>query len=57
MRYVAPEQFGAFYFVLLGTATVLLFAAPNPRILGCIWRRPWAVLAVSLLNGAMVCRH
>jgi drug/metabolite transporter (DMT)-like permease len=57
MRYIAPEQFGAFYFVLLGTAALLLFAAPNPRILGCIWRRPWAVLAVALLNGAMVYTH
>lgn len=57
MRYMDPQQFGAFYFVLLGVAAVTLFATPQPRILLRMWRRPWAVLTVSLLNGAMVYTH
>jgi drug/metabolite transporter (DMT)-like permease len=54
MRYMNPEQFGAFYFSLLGATAVLLFGIPQPRILVRVWRRPWAVVAVSLLNAAMV---
>ena len=57
MQYMAPEHFGAFYFVLLGIAAVVLFALPQPRILHRVWRRPWAVLAVSLLNAGMVYTH
>jgi drug/metabolite transporter (DMT)-like permease len=57
MRYMDPEHFGAFYFLLLGGASLLLFALPRPRILTDVWRRPWAVLAVSLLNAAMVYTH
>jgi drug/metabolite transporter (DMT)-like permease len=57
MRYMDPERFGAFYFVLLGVAALLLFALPQPRILTRVWRRPWAMLVVSLLNAAMVYTH
>jgi drug/metabolite transporter (DMT)-like permease len=57
IRYMDAGQFGAFYFLLLAVISVLLFAIPRPRILRRIWRRPWAVLTVSLLNGAMVYTH
>jgi len=57
MRYMDAERFGAFYFLLLALASVLLFAIPQPRMLVRIWRRPWAVFAVSLLNGVMVYTH
>jgi len=57
MRYMAPEHFGAFYFLLLGGASLVLFALPRPRILVDVWRRPWAVLAVGLFNAAMVHTH
>lgn len=57
MKYMEPEQFGAFYFLLLGVAAVILFGLPQPRILARLWRRPRAVLAVSLLNAAMVYTH
>jgi drug/metabolite transporter (DMT)-like permease len=57
MRYMDGQHFGAFYFLLLAVASILLFAIPQTRILVQIWRRPWAVVAVSLLNGAMVYTH
>lgn len=57
IQYMAPERFGAFYFALLALTSVFLFALPQPRILVRLWRRPWAVIAVSLLNGAMVYTH
>jgi drug/metabolite transporter (DMT)-like permease len=57
MRYMDAEHFGAFYFLLLAAVTTLVFAVPEPRILVRVWRRPWAVIAVSLLNGAMVYTH
>ncbi len=57
IRYMEPQQFGAFYFLVLGVVAIVLFGLPQPRILTRIWRRPWAVLAVSLLNAAMVYTH
>lgn len=57
MRYMDAQHFGAFYFVLLAAAAVALLGIPKPVILARIWRRPRAVLAVSLLNGAMVYTH
>jgi len=54
MRYMDGKHLGAFYFLLLAAASILLFAIPRTRILVRIWRRPWAVVAVSLLDGAMV---
>jgi len=57
MQYMDGGQFGAFYFLLLAAASVLLFAAPQPPILIRIWRRPWAVVAVGILNGVMVYTH
>jgi uncharacterized membrane protein len=57
MRYMDPSLFGAFYFVLLGIAAIVLFAVPKPRVLVLVWRRPWAVLVVSLLNAGMVYTH
>lgn len=57
MQYMAPEHFGAFYFVLLGTAAVALFAGPRPRLLLSIWRRTWPALAVAGLSALMVYTH
>lgn len=57
LRYMAPEDFGAFYFVLLGAAAVMLFALPAPGILLRIWRRPWAVVTVAALSAVMVYTH
>jgi drug/metabolite transporter (DMT)-like permease len=57
LQYMAPQRFGAFYFALLGSVVVALFAGPRPRMLKAIWRRPWGVLAVTLCNAAMVYTH
>lgn len=57
MRHMPPESFGAFYFVLLGLAALLIFALPSPRRLVTLWRRPWAVLAVAGINAFMVYTH
>jgi drug/metabolite transporter (DMT)-like permease len=57
MRHMDPEHFGAFYFVLLGAAALVLFALPHPRILVSVWRRPWAVMAVVMLNAVMIYTH
>lgn len=57
MRHLPPETFGAFYFILLGLASLALFAAPAPRTLSRLWRRPWAVLAVASSNALMVHTH
>jgi drug/metabolite transporter (DMT)-like permease len=57
LQYMAPRHFGAFYFALLGVVVTLLFAAPRPRMLKSIWRRPWGVLAVTACNATMVYTH
>lgn len=57
MRHMAPEQFGAFYFALLGAAVALLIVLPRPRVLLRVASRPVPVLAVALLMGVMVYTH
>jgi len=57
MGHMAPEAFGAFYFVLLGLVAILIFALPAPRRLAAIWRRPWAMLMVAAINALMVYTH
>ena len=57
MRYLPPETFGAFYYTLLGLASLALFALPAPRTLARLWRRPWAVLVVAGANALMVYTH
>ena len=49
MRYMPPEQFGAFYFALLGVATLLMFGLHRPTLVRALWRRPLPTLAVGLL--------
>ncbi|MEY6434136.1 DMT family transporter [Thioalkalicoccus limnaeus] len=57
LQYMAPEHFGAFYFLLLGAATLVLIGLPRPGTLLRVWRRPWAVLIVTGLNAIMVTTH
>lgn len=57
LQYLPPEQFGAFYFALLGVATLVFIGLPQPRALTRLWRRPAAVLVVAALNGLMVYTH
>ncbi len=57
MRYVQPEAFGAFYFVLIGAVTALLFSLREPRILRRILRRPAPAFTVAALTAIMVSTH
>jgi len=57
MRYMPPEQFGPYYFALLGAATLVLFVGHRPRLVRALWRRPGPVLLVGLLMSAMVLTH
>jgi drug/metabolite transporter (DMT)-like permease len=66
MLYVGPEQFGALYFLIIGLVLLPLFLLPSAALRGLgsarlsprrLLRRPWAVLAVALLNAGMVYTH
>lgn len=57
MTYMAPEDFGAFYFAVLGISVLLLFALPRPGCLLRIARRPLPVLAVAALMASMAYSH
>ena len=68
LRYLPPQQFGAFYFVALGLLVPLVFALPFGRLipgervaswraLTALFRRPLAVLTVTGLNALMVYTH
>lgn len=57
MQYMPPEQFGAFYTLLLGVTAPLLVGATQGASLAALWRRPWANLAVAAGMGAMMVTH
>lgn len=57
MTYMAPEDFGAFYFAVLGISVTLLFALPRPRSLLKIARKPLPVLVVGVLMAVMAYSH
>ena len=68
LRYLPPQQFGAFYFVALGLLVPLVFALPVGRLIPgervaswraftALFRRPLAVLTVTGLNALMVYTH
>jgi drug/metabolite transporter (DMT)-like permease len=57
MAYMAPEDFGAFYFAVLGIGVLLLFGLPRPRSLLKIARRPLPVLVVGGLMAIMAYSH
>ena len=57
LRYVPPQTFGPFYFVVLGLITMALFSAYRPRIIRVLWRRPGAHLLIGVFMGIMVIAH
>ncbi len=57
LRYMQPDQFGPFYFALLGLCTLVLFSLQRPTIIRVLWRRPLYNLLVALLFAAMVMTH
>ncbi|MGB5718217.1 MAG: DMT family transporter [Gammaproteobacteria bacterium] len=57
MLQVTPGFFGAFYFVLLGTASVLLFASRDVSSWRALGRHRVAHLGIGLFMAAMVVAH
>ena len=57
MAHTTPEAFGAFYFVLIGAVTALLFSLREPHILVRILRRPAPAVTVGALTAVMVSTH
>ncbi len=57
MQHMAPEQFGPFYFGVLGLTVTLIFAVPRPALFSKLARRRWAVLTVAALMGIMAYTH
>lgn len=57
MGLATPQSFGPFYFALLGTVTLVVFALAQPRALAALPRRPWAGLAVGAAMALMVVTH
>jgi drug/metabolite transporter (DMT)-like permease len=57
MLQVTPGFFGAFYFVLLGTASVLLFASRDLTSWRALGRHRVAHLGIGLFMAAMVVTH
>ena len=57
LRYMPPEQFGPFYFLLLGLIAPLLLALGRPGRVAALWRRPGANLVVAACMGTMVVCH
>ena len=57
LLHVTPAFFGPFYFVILGAASLLLFASRDVSSWRALGRHPWAHLGIGLCMGAMVITH
>jgi drug/metabolite transporter (DMT)-like permease len=57
MQWLPAEQFGPFYFLLVGGAALLVFGLGRPRTFGVLRRHPWAGLAAAALSALMVVTH
>ena len=57
MQYMAGLQFGAFYFLLLGAFTLLVFGVREPSAIRILWRPTWKVIIIGALMAVMVVLH
>jgi len=57
LAYLPPEQFGPFYFFLLGLASLLVFRLPPGDLVRLVRRRPVGTFGVAALMAAMVVTH
>ena len=57
MQYATPTSFGAFYFVVLGVATLVVFRVSGRVRLPVLWRRPRAHLMVAAMMAVMIITH
>ncbi len=57
MHWLPATRFGPFYFLLVGTAALLVFGLGRPATFGVLRRHPWAGLAAAALSAVMVYTH
>ena len=57
MQWLAPEQFGPLYFLLVGAGTILVIGLQRPDALRIFTKKPMTNLIVAGLVGAMVITH
>lgn len=57
MQWMPPQQFGAFYFAVLGAITLLLFGVTHPESLRVRRHGLWPLLIVAGLMALMVVTH
>jgi len=57
LLHVTPAFFGPFYFVILGAASLLLFASRDVSSWRAPGRHPWAHLSIGICMGGMVITH
>jgi len=57
LRYVDPNFFGAFYFVILGSASLVLVAATRPKSMTIFYLKPRQSILVAICMCIMVTSH
>ena len=57
MQYASPETFGAFYFVVIGMAAILLVIVLQPRAIAQVMQRKKYMLLVGVAMSIMVVSH
>lgn len=57
MQYMAPEQFGPFYYSLVGILLIPMLGLARPEAIRRIGRKPLPVLGTGLLMGIMLLTH
>ena len=57
MQWMPAERLGAFYFMMVGLITLILFGIARPKTVTAIRRHPWSGLAVAALSVVMIFTH
>jgi drug/metabolite transporter (DMT)-like permease len=57
LLHATPAFFGPFYFVVMGAASLLLFASRDVSTWRALGRHPWAHLAIGICMSIMVVTH
>jgi drug/metabolite transporter (DMT)-like permease len=57
LQYMPANLFGPFYFVLLGSLTLLLFLIHKPKMLHALYRKPTPNIMIALFMAVMVITH
>ena len=57
MQYATPQSFGAFYYVLIGSAVVIIVALHQPKKLNVLIKKPAHTIFVGALMATMVVTH